>query len=78
MSAQIKRLTTAAGGLLGAGGTGVAVYTGAIGTGWLGAALAVGTSLTSFMGGYALAEHQENQLEEKRQKLRRYESELNE
>jgi len=54
------------------------VYTGAIGTGWLGAALAVGTSLSSFMGGYALAEHQENQLEEKRQKLRRYESELNE
>ena len=53
-------------------GAGAAIYAGAVG--WpIGAGLAVG----SLIGGYAVADYRESELEEKRKKLRQCECELN-
>lgn len=72
MSAQIKNLTVGAGGVVGCLGSGAAIYTGAVG--WaIGAGLAVG----SLIGGYAVADYRESELEEKRKKLLQCERELN-
>ena len=70
LSAQIKNLTVGAGGVVGCLGSGAAIYTGAI-------ALGAGLAVNSLIGGYAVADYRERQLEETRKKLRECERELN-